>query len=97
MGSVISFIMIILGAFYYFSIRLSKNKRSLEEDDIAGGAAWIVVLTINIFISIVIVSYIGPYLFLLEQPWRIISQITIGIIFVYVSYKVTCVPVPTKE
>jgi sulfite exporter TauE/SafE len=96
-GGILSLIMIVLGAIYFFAMRLSKNKRAIEQDDFAGGAAWFVIFVIGIFTSLFILSYIRSYLDTLDQPIRIIAQIVIGLIFLYIPYKVACLVAPAED
>lgn len=97
MGGILSLILVVLGAIYFFAMRLSGNKKALEQDDFAGGAAWFVVFVIGIFVSLFILSFIRSYLETLDQPVRIIAQIVIGLIFIYIPYKVACLVAPAKD
>lgn len=97
MGGILSLILIVLGAIYFFAMRLSRNKKALEQDDFAGGAAWFVVFVIGIFVSLCILSFIRSYLETLDQPVRIIAQIVIGLISIYIPYKVACLVAPAKD
>jgi phosphate/sulfate permease len=97
MGGILSLILIILGAVYFFSIRLSGNKKALEQDDFASGAAWFVVFVIGIFISLFILSFIGKYFEKLDQPLRIITAIAVGLILIYIPYRIACWVAPAKD
>ena len=97
MGGIISLILGVLGAIHFFAMRLSGNKKALENDDFEGGAAWFVVFVIGIFVALFILSFIRPYFEALDQPIRIIAQIVIGLIFIYVPYKVACLISPAKD
>ncbi|NQT00209.1 MAG: hypothetical protein HQ595_03910 [Candidatus Omnitrophica bacterium] len=97
MGGILSLILIILGAIYFFAMRLSGNRKAVAKDDFAGGAAWFVVFVVGIFVSLFILSFIRTYLEALEQPIRIIAQIVIGLIFIYIPYKIACLVAPAKD
>lgn len=97
MGGILSLILIILGAVYFFSIRLSGNKKALEQDDFAGGAAWFVVFIIGIFVSLFILSFIIRYFVELDQPLRIIVAIAVGLVLIYIPYRIACWIAPAKD
>lgn len=97
MGGLISIIIVLVGATYYFSMRLSGNKKAAEEDDVAGGAAWFVVFLGCVFFSIFLISLFQPYLKILDQPLKTIVQIIIGAIFIYLPYKIACLVAPAKD
>lgn len=97
MGGILSMILVILGALYFFAMKMSGNKKALEQDDFAGGAAWYVVFFVGVIVSLFILSFIRTYLDTLEKPIRLVAQIIVGLIFIYIPYKIACLVAPAKD
>ena len=95
MGGLLGIALGIMGAAYYFLMRATGNKEAAESDDVAGGAAWIVVMFATWFALLLILSIV-PFE-VLDQPYRSIVGIGVAIIGLYLMYKIPCILVPTKD
>ena len=100
MGGLLSLALIIVMAVFFFMGKFSGNKRLAEaakNDDIAGGAAWLVVLVGGIFLFMVlVVPYLAPITKTLEEPWRSAARIFLMLVSVYIPYRVACFIAPAK-
>lgn len=93
MGGLISIVMVILFAGFYFYMRATGRKKEAEDDEYAGGAAWVVVIFGGCFLMIILVRYFYPFIEPLNGFLKfLIAASGIGIIFLFASWIV-----PTKD